>query len=87
MNMTPVDLAVLRLEEGRHAHCRVRDAIAEFMHSGHDAVELHWEPGEYASAASVQSVYSKRIKVMGAKCFAKYRRGHVYLVKEEANHD
>lgn len=81
MEMVPVDPKVLRMHEQRRTFRKVMNSIEQFINSDHDAVELKWEPGEYTSAASVESCYIKAVKRMNVDCVVRMRQGKVYLMR------
>ena len=83
MKMNPVDPRALNLFEGRRSRNKITRAVEAFMESGHPAVELEWYPGEYKSAMSVQSCYSKAITRMKANCYVRMVEGRVYLFRKD----
>lgn len=83
MEMVPVNPESIKMHELRRAHRKVMRAIEEFINSPHSAVELKWEPGEYASSTSVAASYGKAIRKMKASCFVCVRGGHVYMIRKE----
>lgn len=87
MIMVPVDPKSIMVRECRRAYRKVQRAVEEFINSPHAAVELQWEPGEYASVASVSSTYTKAIRSLQANCFVVIRDGRAYLIRKEIDHD
>ena len=83
MKLNPVDPVALHLPESRRSRNKITRAVEAFMESGHQAVELIWYPGEYRSAISVQSCYSKAITRMKANCFVRMVEGRVYLIRKD----
>lgn len=83
MKMNPVDSAALHLLEGRRSRNKITRAVEAFMESGHQAVELLWRPGEYSSAAAVQSCYIKAIARMKVNCFVRMVEGRIYLIRKD----
>lgn len=81
MTLTPVDPKSIPMLSARHSYMKAIKVIEEFMNSGHEAVELKFEPGEYASAASVQSTYRRAIKRGRYNCVVLTRQGKAYLIK------
>lgn len=81
MTLMPVDPKSIPILSARHSHMKAIKVIEEFMNSGHEAVELKFEPGEYASAASVQSTYHRAIKRGRYNCVVLTRQGRTYLIK------
>ena len=81
MILVPVDPKNISMHTTRHAYCKAMRIVEEFMKSGHEAVQLKFELGEYSNAASAQSTYRRAINRLHANCFVIVRRGKVYLVK------
>ena len=81
MILVPVDPKNISMHTTRHAYCKAMKIVEEFMKSGHEAVQLKFELGEYSNAASAQSTYKRAINRLHANCFVIVRRGKVYLVK------
>lgn len=81
MNMTPIDPKSVRVYDSKWSRYKIVKAIESFMSSAYRAVELTWEPGEYANAVSVAASYSKAIKRMHSNCFICVRDGRVYIYK------
>ena len=81
MILVPVDPKNISIHATRHAHCKAMRNIEEFMRSKHEAVQLKYDAGEYASVASVQSTYKRAISKLHVDCAVLTRQGKVYLIK------
>lgn len=83
MKLSPVDIKDIVSKASARSYRKAISLVEEFIQSGHDAVELVWEDGEYASPASVSSTYSKAVNVLKANCFVVIRNGRVYMVRKD----
>ena len=81
MTLVPVDPKDIPMFSARHAHCKAMRTIEEFMRSEHKAVQLKYDAEEYASVASILSVYSRAVRRMNVDCVVMSRQGKVYLIK------
>lgn len=81
MTLVPVEPKTIPMFSGRRAHCKAMRIVEEFMRSDHEAVQLKYEPNEYASAANVQHTYKSAISRLHVDCVVMIRKGKVYLIK------
>lgn len=86
MTLVPVKPEEIKCLDRRHTHYKAERIIEEFINSEHEAVELRWEPGEYASLPSAQSVYTKAVKRMHVNVYVIARNNKLYLLKGEVKH-
>ena len=81
MTLVPVDPKTIPMLLERHSYCKAMRIIEEFMGSEYEAVQLKYDTKEYASVASVQSIYKRAISRMRVNCVVLSRQGKVYLIK------
>lgn len=81
MTLVPVDPKTIPMLSVKHSYCKAMRIIEEFMRSEHEAVQLKYDTGEYASVASVLSTYKRAIRKLHVDCVVMSRQGKVYLIK------
>lgn len=87
MTLVPVKPEEIKCLDCRHTHYKATRIIEESINSEHEAVELRWEPGEYAGLPSAQSTYTKAVKRMHVNVYVIARNSKLYLLKEDIKND